>query len=444
MALPPGPGLPKTLQTTRWIFRPDSFMRRCRREYGDVFTVRFNQVGDIVFLCDPADIKTAFTADPDTLRAGEANAPVLTRILGDHSVLLLDGAEHLRERKLMLPSFHGERMQAYGSLMTDITRRDIETWPLHEPFALQPHMADITLNVILRAVFGTTAGERENELRRRLRKMVEGGRSKLGFIPILREDYGRFSLGRMFTNLVRDVDEVLYEEIAAHRADPRLHAREDIMAMFCQARYEDGEPMSDEAIRDEVMTLLLAGHETTATSLAWAFERILRHPDVLERLVSDLEAGDERYLDAVIHESLRLRPILPVVGRMVAKPWSVAGYDIPVGTMVAPCIFLTQRREDVYPEPDRFVPERFLDKKPETYSWLPFGGGTRRCIGASFALFEMRVVLREILTHARLRAAEPRSETIIRGGITLMPEHGARVVMDERTLAESEPEPIAA
>jgi cytochrome P450 family 135 len=444
MALPPGPRLPKTLQTLRWIARPDSFMRRCRREYGDVFTMRFNEVGDIVFLCDPADIKSAFTADPDVLRAGEANAPTLERILGDHSVLLLDGAPHLRERKLMLPAFHGERMQAYGSLMADIARRDIETWPLHEPFSLQPHMAEVTLNVILRAIFGTTSGPREDELRLRIRRMVEGGRSKLGYIPILREDYGRFSLGRLFSNLMWAVDELLYEEIAEHRADPRLAMREDIMAMFCQAKYEDGEPMSDEAIRDELMTLLLAGHETTATSMAWAFERILRHPEVHERLVSDLRAGDDRYLDAVINESLRLRPILPVVGRHVAKPWSVAGYDIPVGTMVAPCIFLTQRREDIYPEPDRFLPERFLDKKPETYSWLPFGGGTRRCIGASFALFEMRVVLREILLNTTLRAAEPRSETIIRGGITLMPEKGALVVMDERTLAGKEAEPLAA
>jgi cytochrome P450 len=288
-------------------------MRRCRREYGDIFTMRFNEIGDIVFLCDPADIKTAFTADPDVLRAGEANAPTLERILGDHSVLLLDGAPHLRERKLMLPAFHGERMQAYGSLMVDIARRDIETWPLHEPFSLQPHMAEVTLNVILRAVFGTTPGPREDELRLRIRKMVEGGRSKLGYIPILREDYGRFSLGRLFTNLMWAVDELLYEEIAAHRADPRLAMREDIMAMFCQARYEDGEPMSDEAIRDELMTLLLAGHETTATSIAWAFERILRHPGVHERLVADLRAGDDRYLDAVMLEWMSMRLIFSVV-----------------------------------------------------------------------------------------------------------------------------------
>jgi cytochrome P450 len=328
--------------------------------------------------------------------------------------------------------------------MAGIARRDVESWPLHEPFALQPHMADITLNVILRAIFGTKPGPREDELRRRLRRMVDGGRSKLGFIPILREDYGRYSLGRMFTNLVRDVDEMLYEEIAQHRADPRLPEREDIMAMICQARYEDGAPMSDEAMRDELMTLLLAGHETTATSLAWAFERILRHPDVHERLVVDIDAGDDRYVEAVIRESLRLRPILPVVGRRVAKPWSVAGYDLPVGTMVAPCIFLTQRREDIYPEPDRFLPERFLDRQPETYAWLPFGGGTRRCLGASFALFEMRVVLRTILMHARLRAADPsKSETIVRGGITLMPENGARVVLEERH-AVAEPEPLAA
>ncbi len=432
MALPPGPRLPAFWQTLHWVVRPTDFLDECRREFGDCFRLRFVALGDIVFVADPALIKEVFTGDPDTFRAGEANA-VLEPVVGSRSILLLDGQEHLRERRLLLPAFHGERMRAYGELMAAIAQRELDRWPLDAPFALQPRMAAVTLEVILSAVFGLEEGGRRDELRARLRTMIEGSRSRIGMLPILREDYGDWSLGGRFRLRVRAVDELLLAEIRERRADPRATERDDILSLLLQARDEDGEPMGDHELRDELMTMLVAGHETTATSLAWTFERLVRHPDVLARLLAEIEAGeDDAYLDAVIKETLRLRPILPIVARKLSRDVQLGGYELPEGFVVAPCIYLTHRRADVYPDPDAFRPERFLERPADGYSWLPFGGGVRRCLGAAFATYELKVVLRTILPQVRLRADVAGDEEVVRGGITFVPRHGARVVLAER------------
>ena len=421
--LPPGPRMPRALQTLAWITRPMPWMERLRERHGDVFTVRIAQEGTWVFLAHPDAVKQVFTGDPALLHAGEANR-ILRPWLGDHSVLLLDGPGHLSQRKLLLPPFHGERMQRYGELMTEIAEREVERWPLGEPIRLWPRMQAVTLEIIVRAIFGMDEGAAIGRLRERLRESTElttdwrimAGMATLG--P------DRFGGSRTFRRRIDPVDEIVFEVIRERRGAPDLAERDDILSMLLLARHEDGSPMSDQELRDELMTLLIAGHETTATSLAWAIERLTRHPGGLQRLA----AGDEDYLDAVVKETMRLRPVLPVVVRRLQAPMEIGGWDLPAGITVAPCIHLVHRREDVYPEPHRFRPERFLERPAGTYTWLPFGGGIRRCLGASFALFEMKAVLRVVAQRVTLRAVEPAPEPVRRRAITLTPGRGAEVI----------------
>jgi cytochrome P450 len=421
--LPPGPRLPRALQTLAWITRPMPWMERLRRRYGDVFTVRIAQEGTWVFLAHPDAVKQVFTGDPAVLHAGAANR-ILRPWLGDHSVLLLDGPAHLSQRRLLLPPFHGERMQRYGDLMTEIAEREVASWPHGQPLRLWPRMQAVTLEIIMRAIFGEAEGERMDRLRERLRTSTElttDWRVMLGMAALGPDRYGA---SPRFRRHVEPVDEVVHEVIAARRAAPDLAERDDILSMLLQARHEDGSPMSDAELRDELMTLLIAGHETTATSLAWAVERLLRHPGAMERL----RAGDDDYLDAVVKETLRLRPVLPVVVRLLQAPMEIGGWELPAGVTVAPCIHLVHRREDVYPEPHRFRPERFLERPAGTYTWLPFGGGIRRCLGASFAQFEMKAVLSVVARSVTLRAADPAPEPVRRRAITLTPGRGAEVI----------------
>jgi cytochrome P450 len=400
-------------------------MERCRRRYGDFFTVRLAQVGTFVFASDPHALKAVFTAPPERLRAGEANV-ALEPVLGSRSVLLLDGAEHIRQRRLMLPPFHGERLRGYERLIAEIAAEDMEGWPAGEPLELQPRMQAVTLEVILRVVFGMDRGPRLVELRELLKKLLDVSTKPWALIPYLRRDLGPLSPWVRFLAARDRVDEALYAEIARRRDDPALAERADIFSMLLQARDEDGEPLTDRELRDELITLLIAGHETTATALTWAFERLVRHPGALDRLAGD----DREYAEAVVQETLRLRPPIPLVARRVVnEPFELGGHAIPVGTMIAPCIYLVHRRADVYPDPYTFRPERFLDHPPETYSWLPFGGGMRRCIGASFATLEMSTVLRTVAAVLRLEPAAPAHELMARRAIFLAPSRGGRVVV---------------
>jgi cytochrome P450 family 135 len=432
-ALPPGPRLPRWTQTAGFIFQPSRFIDGCRRRYGDVVTFRSLFDPCFVMVFDPELAKQVFRAAPSQLRAGEANA-VLGPVVGPRSVLLLDGAEHLRERKLLLPAFHGERMRAYERVMREAADRAIDAWPVGRSFALLPSMRSLTLDVILRAVFGVDEGPRLEELKRRIRAMVDPTGSRLGLI-VLALSGGRFgaAAGQRFAERRRVVDELIYEEIARRRHASDLAEREDVFSMLLLARDEQGEGLTDGELRDELVTLLVAGHETTATGLAWAFELLLRHPAVLERLRASWAAGDGAYLDAVVKESLRVKPVIAGVGRVVREePFELGGYRIPVGIEINPSIAAIHRRRDRYPEPREFRPQRFLgDGAPDTYTWLPFGGGTRRCLGASFATFEMGVVIRQVLERTDLAPSGARREKGVRQGVTHVPKRGVQVVMRE-------------
>jgi cytochrome P450 len=400
-------------------------MERARRRYGDVFTVRLAQVGTFVFTSDPGVLKSIFTTGPDRLRAGEANV-ALEPVLGSRSVLLLDGAEHIRQRRLMLPPFHGERLRGYEQLIAEIAEDEIRSWPSSGPLTLQPRMQAITLEIILRVVFGMDRGPRLVQLREQIKRLLDVTTKPWALVPPLRRDLGRFSPWMRFLAVRDAVDEVLFAEIDRRRGDPDLAERTDIFSLLLQARDEDGSPLTDRELRDELITLLVAGHETTATGLAWAFERLVRVPGALERLAED----DSAYADAVVQETLRLRPPIPLVARrVVGEPFDLDGHSIPVGVMVAPCIYLVHRRADVYADPYAFRPERFLENPPETYSWLPFGGGMRRCIGASFAVLEMSTVLRTVARRLKLAPSGPAPERITRRAIVLAPSRGGEVVV---------------
>jgi cytochrome P450 len=422
--LPPGPAVPPVVQVARWIARPTDFMNRTRREYGDLFTVRFAGVGRFVFVSDPILIKQIFTAPPDQLRAGEANWPLIP-VLGERGTLLLDGREHLQRRRLILPPFHGERLERYRGMFAGVAREQIASWPRGEPFALVPRMQAITLELIMRVVFGDDEEpERVKQLATAMTELASAGQNKLAMIPWLRHDFGRYSPMGLFMAVRERVDRVLYEEIKRRRERGGLDQREDVFSMLLQTE------MTDRELRDELMTVLVAGHETTTTALGWAFERLLRHPGMYERLRTD-----EPWAEAVVNETLRLRPPLPLVGRVVRESFQLDGYTIPVGETLAPCIWLTHRRGDVYPEPYAFKPERFLDKGPETYAWLPFGGGTRRCAGAAFAQLEMTVVMKAIAQTVDLEPADPEPEHVGRRAIVLAPKRGARVIASDRCQA---------
>lgn len=423
----PGPTSPGWWQTAHFLARPTVFLERHRARYGDVFAARLQGLatGRMVIVSDPALIEEVFKGDPYALRAGEGAYTTIEPVGGPNSLLVLDAPKHLEDRRLMLPPFHGERMRAYADVMVEEAERSLARWPVGQPFPLRPHMAGITLDVIMRAVFGLDRGERYERLRAALLEMVESDTavSLALMVPALRRDVGPWRGWSAFRQAIARADVLLYDEIARRRASDELSEREDILSMLILAQRRDGSRMDDRELRDELVTLLVAGHETTATALAWTFERLVRHPDVLARVRA--ENGD--YLDAVIKETLRLRPILPIVVRRLAAPFQVAGHELPAGVAVTPCIYLMHRRPDVYPEPLAFRPERFLERPAGTYTWIPFGGGVRRCLGASFALFEMKQVLSTILPQVELRSAPGQGERIVRRAITYVPEHGARI-----------------
>jgi cytochrome P450 len=428
--LPPGPRLPRFAQTLGFILSPARYLQWTRRRYGDVVTMSTLFDSRFVMVFEPEIVKQVFKGPPEQLRAGEANA-LLGPILGERSVLLLDGAEHLRHRRLMLPTFHGQRMKAYESIMREAADREIDAWPVGEPFELLPSMQALTLDVIMRAVFGVAEGRRYDDLRAALRDMLAPISRPVGVL-VLTMSMSRFrgrDTVRRFEERRARVDALLFDEIARRREAPDLEEREDVFSTLLLARDEDGQPMTDQEIRDELVTLLVAGHETTATALAWTFDLLLHDDRVMSKLRSSIDAGDETYGDAVAKESLRVRPVIPGIGRKVrGEPFELGGYTIPPGVEINPSIVMVHARADRYPDPRDFRPERFLDDSPpDTYTWIPFGGGVRRCVGASFALFEMRVVVERVLERAALAAAEPEPDAVERRGITLVPERGVPV-----------------
>ena len=430
--LPDGPGAPRTVQTAQWLSRPIEFLERGRGRYGNAFTVRFIGVGEMIVMSEPEALKKLFGQDRENLMP-EGRTLLLEPVMGAKSILLQEGAEHLRRRRLMLPPFHGERMKAYEALIREIAEAEVASWPEGEPFLLHPRMQSVTLEVIMRAVFGITDPgrlERLRELLPQMLKMTESGRSQV--IGLATRRLGAFGPWRRFQRLLDRIDEVLAAEIADRRADPDLDSRQDILSLLVAARFEDGEAMGDSELRDQLMTLLLAGHETTATGLAWTFDLLFRNRPAMERLTAELQAGDGPYLDAVIEESLRLRPVVPFTGRKLVSPTTLGGWELPPGAVVMASIYLAHTSPDAYPEPYSFRPERFLDTKTDTFSWIPFGGGVRRCLGAAFALMEMRVVLRSVLTSVQLRGDRTEPEPIARRNITFSPKHRTPAVVEQR------------
>jgi cytochrome P450 len=426
----PGPRLPKALQTALVWGLPRWWLDRCHRRYGDVFAVHAAPTGTLVCLVDPDDIRTVFAGDPETYHAGEANS-VLRGVLGDSSVLLLDGQEHRARRRQMLPPFHREAVRRQAEQMAEIAAADVATWPVQREFPVAPRMSAITLEVILRVVIGTRDERRLDALRRALPPVVQGGVMEAAAMvrPSLlhRRPWARVRRARA------EADRLLRAEITACRIDPALDGRTDVLAML--ARSTD---MTDDELRDQLMTLLLAGHETTATGLSWTLERLVRHPDVLARAVraADEDADGDEYLDAIVRESLRVRPVIFDVVRGLTAPVELAGRRLPAGVTVVPAIGLVQRSARHFPDPLRFDPDRMIGATLTPTTWLPFGGGARRCLGATFAQVEMRVVLREILRRVELAPTAARPERQRAKHVTLVPHRGARIRVLARRRSE--------
>lgn len=428
--LPPGPRLGRVPQTAIWSRRAQWLLEQSRARFGSMFTLKIAYEGDWVVITDPDLVKQVFTGDPKVFHAGEGNQ-ILRPILGENSVLVLDEKKHITQRKLLLPPFHGERMQAYGEKMTAIAAREIESWPTGVPYRLRPRMQAITLEIVLETVFGVHGGERMGQLRDALRDFLDLTTNPRVLLPVLMVGPNRVNLIPAFRRRVERVDGLIAAEIGERRRVEDLAERDDVLSMMLQARHEDGSPMSDAEIRDELLTLLVAGHETTATALSWAMERLTRHPEKLERLRDEVEAGEDAYLTATVQETLRLRPVIVVVIRKLTEPVELGGYELPAGARVVPSIHLIHRDPEIYPEPERFLPERFLDTPPGTYTWIPFGGGVRRCLGAAFAQFEMSVVLRELVRRYEISPTTPKAERPYRRAITETPRHDATVVLNQ-------------
>jgi len=428
--LPPGPRQPSVVQTLGWWARPIAFMEQCRARYGKRFTIRLLATPPFVMLSNPDEVKALFTAPAEVLHPGEG-ARILEPVVGRNSVILLDEGDHLEQRKLMLPAFHGEKMERLSELMTELAERETERWPKGEPIALHPRLQALTLEIILRAVFGLEVGERLDALRERLTTILAMGSRPMSVLPFLQHDFGGRGPWARFVRTRQEADALIFELIEERRREGA--ERDDVLSMLLVARHEDDSPMSPQELRDELMTLLVAGHETTASELAWAFERLAREPAVLDRLVEEIDQDDgDAYLTATIQETLRRRPVLPnAAPRLVKQPIEIGGWTYPPNVCLVANAYLIQHDPQIYPDPYAFRPERFLDESPGTYTWIPFGGGRRRCLGASFAMVEMKLVLRAILSRNAVRVNDG-LELSRRRSITLSPRRGAQTVLHAR------------
>src|SRR3954447_20372167 len=413
--------------------RPIASLERWRAKYGKRFTIRLPAGPPFVVITEPEQGKQNFTAPPHLLPPGEG-AAVLQPVVGSNSVLLLDEAAHMEQRKLMLPAFHGERMALLTDLMNEVAEREVMDWPRGTPIEMHPRMQALTLEVILRAVFGLEPGRRLDDLRERLRRMLEFGDRPISLVPPDPDGVPAKVLSRVgpfakFVRMQEEADALIFELIEERRGDSA--GGDDVLAMLLEARHEDGSPMDRQELRDELMTLLVAGHETTASALAWTFSRLPHHPAVLARLHEEVAAGDgDAYLTATIQEVLRPRPVLPnTAPRLVMKPVEIGDWTYPPGVCVVANAYLVHHDPDIYEDPYAFRPERFVDNPPGTYTWIPFGGGRRRCLGASFAMLEMKLVLRAVLGSRELRPTGDGVEMPRRRNITVMPRDGAVAVL---------------
>lgn len=440
MTLQKGPTTPSFLQLVRWISNPLTFMEKNAKRYGEVFEVDLTR--KVLFFSSPKAIQELFAANPRKFECGGSNH-ILQPIVGNYSLLLLDGDRHKRHRSLLMPPFHGERMKAYGELICALTREVTNKWIPEKPFIARNAARDISIEVILQAVFGLSEGERYDELRQMLAQMLEAmnspWKSSLLFFKKLQMDLGPWSPWGKFVRRRQEIDKLLYAEISDRRAslDPEAS---DILTLMLLAKDAEGQPLTDEECKDELLTLLFAGHETTATAIAWALYLIHKHPEVRAKLLEELATlGDDPepmaiaklpYLNGVCNETLRMYPVTIITSpRTCKEPITIDAENYDGGTNLVPCIYLVHRREDLYPEPNKFKPERFLERKFSPYEFFPFGGGNRRCIGAALATVEMKLVLATILLNYNLALAEDRPVRAIRRGVTLAPAGGVKMVM---------------
>lgn len=438
---PEGPKNSKFLRTARIIMNPLGYLEEKYQQYGDIFSHEFSSFPRQVIVSNPQGIQEIFTADSKLFESGSGNQIALP-LVGPNSLLLLDGDRHLQQRKLLMPPFHGERMKTYGQIIRDTTEKVIGNWNAGSQFKAQAKMQEISLEVILHAVFGLSEGERYREIQQIIVSMLDVFSNPLSatflFFKSLQRDLGAWSPWGRFLRQRQRLDELLYQEIRDRKAQSQPLG-EDILSLLIAARDEAGEAMSDVELRDELMTMLFAGHETTATALSWALYWIHYVPEVREKLLQELCAIDVEnadaieitklpYLNAVCSETLRFYPIIFFAfPRILQAPMQLMGYNIPKGIMLSPCIYLVHHREDIYPEPKRFKPERFLERQFSPYEYFPFGGGNRRCIGAAFAMFEMKLVLAKVLSRYSLELAEKSPVLAVRRGLTIAPKGGVRL-----------------
>jgi cytochrome P450 len=437
--LPPGPRAPGPVQTVEWMLRPTRFLDRCQERYGDVFSVRLGPARNVVVVGDPHAAKALVSAGPEQCLAGDTNG-LFRPVVGSNSILVLDGDRHFEQRRLMLPSFRAGHVSLFADSIDQITRRRIASWPVGEPFALQPEMEAISFETIMRLTFGEGLDARHERLRELVPEMMRRCASPILMLPWFRQDLWGLSPAAKTRRLLRALDDVLFELIAERRADPASATRDDVVSMLATASHQDGSALSDEEIRDEVLTMLMAGYETTTSALAWSFERLLRTPRVLASLVEGIGRGSDVYLDATVKEILRLRPVVPVVARRLRVPFDLNGYTFPAGLILMASIYLAHNDPVVYPDPDELRPERFLPDNPDPAVWIPFGGGARRCLGASLAQLEIKTVLKTVLSAVDLEAVGDREEPV-RRRFTLAPKREAMVIATDISL---EPEIQAA
>lgn len=436
-SLPPGPSGSGNIQTLRWMFRPIELMERARRRYGPVFSMRLGPA-NVVMVAEAEAAKQVMTGDPAIFRAGDPNG-LFRPVVGPNSILLLDGDQHMAQRRILLPGFGASHGQQFADQVRDIAQRRIGAWKVGQHLRLQDEMEAISFESIMRVVFGSQEDDRLEELRGLMPEMMDRCDSPLTLIPWFRRGLAGLSPYARLMRVVGKVDEVLYETITDRRADPMTEFRDDVLSLLLKATHEDGSPLGDREVRDELLTMIMAGYETTTSALAWALERLMRSPGPLWRLQEALAIGDETYLDAVIKETLRIRPVVPVVARRLREPAHVAGSPLPAGTILMVSIYLLHNDPEAYPKPEEFRPERFLGGVPEGAAWIPFGGGVRRCLGATFAQLEMKVVLREVLTHARLSPASDAAEEVKRKRFTFAPSRGAAATVEEKLAPEPVP-----